>query len=96
MAERSLTVTWQDPRGLAARATEGSGLDFLRGFRLDFNGGLGPKSGLCRAKTDLRIFEGRLDLHRDPRRWHFTSVASDAGATFALCHEFFDRTKISK
>ena len=74
MAERSLTVTWQDPRGLAARATEGSGLDFLRAI---ISGEL-PKApiqelvGFELEEAD----EGRVLFTIEPGEQHYNPIGS--------------------
>jgi uncharacterized protein (TIGR00369 family) len=81
MAERSLTVTWQDPRGLAARATEGSGLEFLRAI---ISGEL-PKAPI----QELLGFEleeadeGRVLVSIEPGEQHYNPIGSVHGGVAA-------------
>jgi uncharacterized protein (TIGR00369 family) len=81
MAERSLTVTWQDPRGLAARATEGSGLDFLRAI---ISGELpkAPVQELLGFELD-KAEEGRVVFSIQPGEQHYNPIGSVHGGVAA-------------
>jgi uncharacterized protein (TIGR00369 family) len=81
MAERSLTVTWEDPRGLAARATESSGLEFLRAI---VSGEL-PKAPI----QELLGFEleeadeGRVVFSIEPGEQHYNPIGTVHGGVAA-------------
>jgi uncharacterized protein (TIGR00369 family) len=81
MAERSLTVTWEDPRGLAARATESSGLEFLRAIA---SGEL-PKAPI----QELLGFEleeadeGRVVFSIEPGEQHYNPIGTVHGGVAA-------------
>jgi uncharacterized protein (TIGR00369 family) len=81
LAERTLTITWEDPRGLAARAAEGTGLDFLRGI---VSGEL-PKAPI----QELLGFEleeaeeGRVVFSLEPGEQHYNPIGSVHGGVAA-------------
>jgi uncharacterized protein (TIGR00369 family) len=81
MAERSLTVTWQDPAALAAHATAGSGLEFLRAI---ISGEL-PKAPI----QELLGFEieeaeaGRVLFSIVPGEQHYNPIGSVHGGVAA-------------
>jgi uncharacterized protein (TIGR00369 family) len=81
MAERSLTVTWQDPADLAGKARSGSGLDFLRAI---ISGEL-PKAPI----QELLGFEieeaeeGRVVFSIEPGEQHYNPIGSVHGGVAA-------------
>jgi uncharacterized protein (TIGR00369 family) len=81
MAERSLTVTWQDPAGLATRARDGSGLEFLRAI---ISGELPPAPiqellGFELEEAD----EGRVVFSLEPGEQHYNPIGSVHGGVAA-------------
>jgi uncharacterized protein (TIGR00369 family) len=81
MAERSRTVTWQDPTRLAASARESSGVDFLRAI---VSGEL-PKAPI----QELLGFEldeaedGRVVFSIEPGEQHYNPIGSVHGGVTA-------------
>ena len=77
MAERTLTVTWQDPTELAGRAQAASGLDFLRGI---ISGELpaAPIQELLGFSLD-EAEEGRVVFSLVPGEQHYNPIGSVHG-----------------
>ena len=74
-------MTWQDPRGLAARATEGSGLEFLRAI---VSGELpkAPIQELLGFELD-EAEEGRVVFSIEPGEQHYNPIGSVHGGVAA-------------
>jgi uncharacterized protein (TIGR00369 family) len=81
MAERSLTVTWQDPRGLAARAADGSGLDFLRAI-ISGEVPKAPIQELVGFELD-EADEGRVVFSIEPGEQHYNPIGTVHGGVAA-------------
>jgi uncharacterized protein (TIGR00369 family) len=81
MAERSLTVTWEDPRGLAARAAGSSGLEFLRAI---VSGELpkAPIQELLGFELD-EADEGRVVFSIEPGEQHYNPIGTVHGGVAA-------------
>ena len=81
MAERTLTVTWQDPTELAGRAQVASGLDFLRGI---ISGELpaAPIQELLGFSLD-EAEEGRVVFSLVPGEQHYNPIGSVHGGVAA-------------
>src|SRR4249919_1323302 len=72
MTERTLTISWQDPTELAARARSGSGLDFLRAI---------ASGDLPRAPIQdllgfdlIEVDEGRVVFAAEPGEQHYNPI----------------------
>jgi uncharacterized protein (TIGR00369 family) len=72
MTERTLTISWQDPTELAARARTGSGLDFLRAI---------ASGDLPRAPIQdllgfdlIEVDEGRVVFAAEPGEQHYNPI----------------------
>jgi uncharacterized protein (TIGR00369 family) len=81
MADRTLTISWQDPKELAARAQSSSGLDFLRAI---VAGELPPAPiqellGFSLIEAD----EGRVVFAADPGERHYNPIGSVHGGVAA-------------
>jgi uncharacterized protein (TIGR00369 family) len=81
MAERTLTVTWQDPTELAGRAREASGLDFLRAI---VSGELpaAPIQELLGFSLD-EVAEGRVVFSLEPGEQHYNPIGTVHGGVAA-------------
>jgi uncharacterized protein (TIGR00369 family) len=81
MAERSLTVTWQDPTELAGKARSASGLEFLRGI---VAGELptAPIQELLGFSLD-EADEGRVVFSMEPGEQHYNPIGSVHGGVAA-------------
>jgi uncharacterized protein (TIGR00369 family) len=81
VAERTLTVSWQDPTELAGRAAEASGLDFLRGI---ISGDLPPApiQELLGFSID-EAEEGRVVFSLEPGEQHYNPIGSVHGGVAA-------------
>ena len=81
MADRTLTVSWEDPTGLAARAGASSGVDFLRAI---IAGELPPAPiqellGFSLDEAD----EGRVVFSLEPGEQHYNPIGSVHGGVAA-------------
>jgi uncharacterized protein (TIGR00369 family) len=81
MADRTLTISWQDPRELAAKAAGGSGLDFLRAI---VAGELPPAPIQELLGFDLiEADEGRVVFAAEPGEQHYNPIGSVHGGVAA-------------
>jgi uncharacterized protein (TIGR00369 family) len=81
MADRTLTISWRDPRELAARAQSSGGLDFLRAI---VAGELPPAPiqellGFSLIEAD----EGRVVFAAEPAEQHYNPIGSVHGGVAA-------------
>jgi uncharacterized protein (TIGR00369 family) len=81
MAERTVTVSWEDPTELAARARESSGVDFLRAI---VSGELAkaPIQELLGFSLD-EADEGRVVFSLEPGEQHYNPIGSVHGGVAA-------------
>jgi uncharacterized protein (TIGR00369 family) len=79
--ERTLSISWQDPAGLAARAAESSGVDFLRAI---VAGELPPApiQDLLGFSLD-EAEEGRVVFSLEPGEQHYNPIGSVHGGVAA-------------
>jgi uncharacterized protein (TIGR00369 family) len=81
MADRTLTISWQDPNELAARAHGSSGLDFLRAI---------AAGELPRAPIQdllgfdlIEVDEGRVVFAAEPGEQHYNPIGAVHGGVAA-------------
>jgi uncharacterized protein (TIGR00369 family) len=81
MAERTLSISWEDPAGLAARARESSGVDFLKAI---VSGELpkAPIQELLGFSLD-EAEEGRVVFSIEPGEQHYNPIGSVHGGVAA-------------
>jgi uncharacterized protein (TIGR00369 family) len=81
VAERTLTISWQDPAELAARAGSSTGLEFLRAI---VAGELPPAP--IQSLIGFRLIEadeGRVVFEGDPGEQHYNPIGSVHGGVAA-------------
>jgi uncharacterized protein (TIGR00369 family) len=81
VAERTLTISWQDPAELAARAGSSTGLEFLRAI---VAGELPPAP--IQSLVGFRLIEadeGRVVFEGDPGEQHYNPIGSVHGGVAA-------------
>jgi uncharacterized protein (TIGR00369 family) len=81
VAERTLTISWQDPTELAARAGSSTGLEFLRAI---VAGELPPAP--IQSLIGFRLIEadeGRVVFEGDPGEQHYNPIGSVHGGVAA-------------
>jgi uncharacterized protein (TIGR00369 family) len=81
VAERRLTISWQDPTELAARAGSSTGLEFLRAI---VAGELPPAP--IQSLIGFRLIEadeGRVVFEGDPGEQHYNPIGSVHGGVAA-------------
>ena len=77
MADRTLTISWQDPKELAARAHGSGGLDFLRAIAA----GELPRAPIQELLGfDLiEVEEGRVVFAAEPGEQHYNPIGTVHG-----------------
>ena len=81
MAERTFTISWEDPTQLAARARDSSGVDFLRAMQ----DGRVPGPPIL-ATVDFSLDEvepGRVVFSLTPGEEHYNPIGSVHGGVYA-------------
>jgi uncharacterized protein (TIGR00369 family) len=78
-SERTRTVTWQDPHGLAERARTLSGLEFLRTAA----DGVAPPIASTLGFEFAAVDEGRVEFTLQPAEYHYNPIGSVHGSVYA-------------